>query len=58
VESLPSPVGDNFITLAFQAIYFQDEILVTDERDVDVRISARFFEVELIKAAGITRSTV
>jgi hypothetical protein len=58
VESLPSPEGDNFITLAFQAIYFQDEIRVTDERDVDVRLSARCFEVELIKAAGVTRSTV
>jgi hypothetical protein len=58
VETLPSPVGDNFITLAYQAIYFQDEIRVTDTRDVDARISARFFEVELIKAAGITRSTV
>lgn len=58
VESLPSPQGDNFITLAYQAIYFQDEIRVTDTRDVDARISARFFEVELIKAAGITRSTV
>ena len=55
---MPSPAGDNFITLAFQAIYFQDQLRVTDERDVDVRISARFFEVELIKAAGITRSTV
>lgn len=58
VESLPSPAGDNFITLAYQAIYFQDQLRVTDARDVDVRISARFFDVELIKAAGITRSTV
>lgn len=58
VETLPSPAGDNFVATAFQAIYFQDEVRITDTRDVDVRISARFFEVDLIKAAGVTRSTV
>lgn len=58
VESLPSPSGRNFIPLAFQAIYFMDKITVTDTDDVDFRLVKRLWEVEVVKAQGVTRSIV
>ena len=57
VESLPSPMGRNFIPLAFQSLYFQDEITVVEATDIDVRIVKRIWEVDLVKAGGVTRFT-
>lgn len=56
VESLPTPEGNNFVTLCFQALYFQDEITLVEATDIDARYSMRILEVELVKAGGITRS--
>ena len=56
VESLPTPKGDNFITLAFQTLYAQDEITLVEATDIDARLSMRIWEVDLVKAGGITRS--
>lgn len=58
VESLPSPRGDNFVTLAFQTLYAQDEITLVETTDIDARYSMRIWEVELVKAGGVTRSIV
>ncbi len=58
VESLPSPEGRNFVTTIFQAIYEQDEIVLVEATDIDAKYSMRIWEVELVKAGGITRSTV
>lgn len=55
-EILPTPKGDNFVALAFQALYFQDEITLTETTDIDARYSMRIIETELVKAAGVTRS--
>lgn len=55
-ESLPTPKGDNFVALAFQALYFQDELTLTETTDIDARYSMRIIETELVKAAGVTRS--
>lgn len=54
--ALPDPAGNNFIPCLFRAIYFQDQITVTDTRDIDVRISARLFEFDLIDSGGVTRT--
>lgn len=56
VASLPTPAGNNFVTLAFQTIYVQDEITLVETADVDARYSLRIWEVELVKAGGVTRS--
>lgn len=56
VESLPTPQGDNFIALAFQAIYIMDEITLIEATDIDARISGRLWEVETVNGRGVTRS--
>lgn len=56
VETLPSPSGRNFIPLCFQALYLQDEITIVEATDIDVRLTKRIWDVELVKAAGVTRS--
>ncbi len=56
VASLPTPQGNNFLTLIFQALYSQDEITLVEATDIDARYSMRIWEVELVKAGGITRS--
>jgi hypothetical protein len=57
VETLPSPEGGNYFATAFQAIYFQDQITLTDTDDVDFRLSERVLELEPIgDARGITRA--
>lgn len=56
VESLPTPEGNNFVTLAFQALYFQDEITLVETTDIDARYSMRIIEVDLVKAGGVSRS--
>lgn len=55
--TLPDPVGNNFITCAFQAIYFQDAIAVTDSRDMDVRLTKRLLTLQDVKAGGVTRTS-
>lgn len=55
-ELLPSPDGRNFVPTAFQYLYFCDELTVVTEEDEDCRITGRIIEVELVKAAGVTRS--
>lgn len=55
-EALPSPAGDNLLACFFQGIYFQDEVNLTDARDIDWRLSARLFEFDVIGGGGITRS--
>jgi len=57
-ESLPSPSGMNFVTTAFQAIYFQPKITVTETTDIDCRLSMLILEAELVGGAGVTRSIV
>lgn len=56
VESLPTPEGNNFVTLAFQAIHFQDEITLVETTDIDARYSMRIIEVDLVRAGGVNRS--
>lgn len=56
VESLPTPQGNNFVALCFQAIYFQDEITLVETTDIDARYSMRIIETELVRAQGVTRS--
>lgn len=58
VESLPTPKGRNFIPLAFQYLYLQDQLAIIPATDIDCRVSGRIIEVELIKASGVTRSVV
>lgn len=57
VETLPTPAGGNFFTTDFVAIFFQDEIVLTDTRDIGFSISQRIFELDRIgQASGITRA--
>lgn len=56
VASLPTPEGNNFVTLAFQALYLQDELTLVETTDIDARYSMRIIEVELVKAGGVNRS--
>jgi hypothetical protein len=58
VAELPTPQGDNFIALLYRGIYFQDTITVTDQRDIDVRISARLWEVDYLRAPGVPRLNI
>jgi len=58
VASLPTPAGNNFLTLAFQTIYVQDEITLVETADVDARYSMRIWEYEVVQARGVTRSIV
>ncbi len=53
---LPDPAGNNFLPCFFQAIYFQDEVSLTDLRDIDWRISMRTFEFDLIGGYQVTRA--
>lgn len=57
VAELPDPDGNNFLTTLFRAIYFQDEIVITDDRDIDARLSARLFEFDRTDAGGVNRQT-
>lgn len=54
--ALPDPASANFIPTMFQGTYFQDHGTVTDARDMDVRLSMRIFEIDLVRAGGVTRS--
>jgi hypothetical protein len=56
VESLPTPAGGNFVACFLQQTYFQDEISLVDERDIDFRISARLFEFDVVGGLPVTRS--
>lgn len=55
-EALPTPDGDNLVLCCFQGNYFQDEIVLTDTRDLDFRISARLFEFDIVGGLTVTRS--
>lgn len=57
-EALPSPAGDNFITLAYQTIYVADQITLTETTDIDARLSLRIWEVDHVGGKGVTRSGV
>jgi len=57
-EALPSPSGSNFVTTAFQSIYFQPKITITETTDIDCRLSMLIMEAELVGGAGVTRSVV
>lgn len=56
VESLPTPQGNNFVTLCFQALYVQDQITLVEATDIDAHFQMRIWEVEYIGGRGITRS--
>lgn len=57
VESLPAPSGECFFTTAYQAIFFQDEIVLVTGDDIDFQISQRIFEFDRVgDARGITRA--
>lgn len=57
VEVLPSPENGNFIPMCFQNIFWQDEIILVDGRDVDFRLSGRIYEYTPVGGQGqITRS--
>lgn len=59
VAELPTPQGENFIAMLFRGIYFQDSITVTDIRDIDVRLSARIWEVDnFVRAPGVPRVNI
>lgn len=47
-ENLPTPAGESFFTTAYRALYFQDQITLTDTRDLDFRISSRIFELDAV----------
>lgn len=55
-ESLPTPNGRNYVTLAFQYIYFRPRITIVDTNDVDCRITGIILEAETVGASGVTRS--
>jgi hypothetical protein len=55
-EALPTPEGRNYVPMAFQALYFQDELVINPAADIDCRVSGRIIEAEIIKAGGVTRS--
>lgn len=55
-ESLPTPKGRNFVPLCFQYLYIQEELAIVPASDIDCRVSGRIVELELVKAAGVTRS--
>lgn len=55
-EDMPGAAGQNFFTTAYRAIFFQDEITLTDSRDLDFRISQRIFEIDGVGSGqGIPR---
>lgn len=55
--TLPDPAGNNYIPCAFQAIYFQDQIAVTDTRDMDCRLSGRILRFQDVRAGSVTRTS-
>lgn len=55
--TLPDPAGNNYLATAFQAIYFQDAIAVTDSRDMDCRLSARILKFQDVKGGSVTRTS-
>lgn len=54
-EVLPNPQNGDFIPLNFQENFTQDDVSVTDVRDVDFRVSGRVWEVDAKTASGVTR---
>lgn len=55
-QALPTPSGESFFTTAYQSLFLQDQITLTDERDVDLKISQRLLEFEKVgQAGGVTR---
>lgn len=54
---LPDPAGNNYLPAAFQAIYFQDTITVTDARDMDFRLSGRILRFQDINGGSVTRTS-
>jgi hypothetical protein len=55
-QALPDPLGNNYFTMMYQAIYLQDVLTVTDTRDVDCQLSSRLIEYDKVAAGGITRA--
>jgi hypothetical protein len=56
-ESLPDPAGQNFLPTYFQAIFFQDEITLVEDTDIDFQLTQRIFEFDRVgDARGITRA--
>lgn len=56
--TLPDALMGNMLATFFRAIYFQDEITLTDTRDIDFRLSARTFEFDRIASGGINRTNL
>jgi hypothetical protein len=54
-QILPDPDGNGWFTTVYSQIYFQDQITVTDTRDVDLRLSGRQIEFNTVYAGGVTR---
>ena len=55
IATFPTPNADNFLTLYFMAIYFQETLTVTEAGDKDFRLSTRIYEVDRIQGRGVTR---
>lgn len=55
VQSLPTPNGENYVPAFFRALYFQVEIVGTDVRDIDFRLSAHIWEFDRINGRGVNR---
>lgn len=51
-QALPTPAGETFFTTAYTAMFFQDEITLTDTRDLDFRVSQRILELDSIGSGG------
>lgn len=55
-ETLPTPSGMNYVTCAYQRIYFEIGITITDPADKDCRLVGLLLEADVVNAAGVTRS--
>lgn len=52
-EDLPTPAGENLVACFYQQLYFQYQLTITDDRDLDVRLSAVLMEYDKVMAGRV-----
>lgn len=53
-EDLPNPEGENLVACFFMYTYFQYQLTITDERDLDARLSVILMEYDKVMAGRVT----
>lgn len=56
--TMPDADMGNLLATFFRSIYFQDEIILTDTRDLDFRLAARTFKYDRLDSGGVSRTNL